>query len=445
LVKLLWVIEMINKLKQRNFISVAIIASTIVLTINSSNLNANEPNVGAEVIKYKGWSIPQYVKPDPNLATLRHYHLQDYELLNDKQLGHYRVESAGNHQDFDQKTETSNYLSQQMNQSGLLSYIMYDGDRIKYDEISPKTRLGDIYTNETQYLSNSVGKSFVSYLVGHAICEGYISGIDTVVDDWPLIEGTLYHGQTLIDLLNMNAGDAKYVDDADGMVGSGRWYNTHNIKTFAETELANSKPIPKKSRQHHYNGLATNIVLNYAIHKMDYKIQPFLNSVFQDKVKIQHPATMRYNIFARDNDGRMTSTKVPIEHGTAIYTFYLSRYDYLRVALAMLNDWQADNCVGKYLKNLVKRKIPQKRFMEKEKGYRFSAKSYAGQFHMDYLGLEGRKILSMDGYGGQHLMIDFDESRIIAISTVHTNYDYRSLVLDAMKTGIIKERKGNWN
>ena len=42
-------------------------------------------------------------------------------------------------------------------------------------------------------------------------------------------------------------------------------------------------------------------------------------------------------------------------------------------------------------------------------------------------------------------MIDFDESRIIAISTVHTNYDYRSLVLDAMKTGIIKERKDNWN
>jgi hypothetical protein len=148
---------------------------------------------------------------------------------------------------------------------------------------------------------------------------------------------------------------------------------------------------------------------------------------------------MRYNIFARDNNGRMTATKVPIEHGTAIYTFYLSRYDYLRVALAMLNDWKTDNCVGKYLKSLVERKIPQKRFMEKEKGYRFSAKSYADQFHMDYLGLEGRNILSMDGYGGQHLMIDFDKSRIIAISTVHTNYDYRSLVLDAMKTGIVKE------
>jgi hypothetical protein len=431
-----------NKSSHIFLVSLAIAA---VMLLNSTHLVAGNTNASEKVTTYRGWSIPQYVKPDPNLATLRHYFLKDYELVNDSSLGHYRVEPAGNSETLETRTEKNEYLSQQMNQSGLLSYILYDGGRIKYDEISPKNRLGDLYTNKTQYLSNSVGKSFVSYLVGHAICEGYISSIDAVVDDWPLIKGTLYHGQPLIDLLNMNAGDAKYVDDADGMVGSGRWYNTHNIKTFAETELANSKPIPKKSRKQHYNGLATNIVLNYAIHKMDYKIQPFLNRIFQDKVKIQHQATMRYNIFARDNNGRMTSTKVPIEHGTAIYTFYLSRYDYLRVALAMLNDWQADNCVGKYLKSLVERKIPQKRFMEKEKGYRFSARSYAGQFHMDYLGLEGRNILSMDGYGGQHLMIDFDASRIIAISTVHTNYDYSSLVLDAMKTGIIKEKKGNWN
>ena len=431
-----------NKSSHIFLVSLAIAA---VMLLNSTHLVAGNTNASEKVTTYRGWSIPQYVKPDPNLATLRHYFLKDYELVNDSSLGHYRVEPAGNSETLETRTEKNEYLSQQMNQSGLLSYILYDGGRVKYDEISPKNRLGDLYTNKTQYLSNSVGKSFVSYLVGHAICEGYISSIDAVVDDWPLIKGTLYHGQPLIDLLNMNAGDAKYVDDADGMVGSGRWYNTHNIKTFAETELANSKPIPKKSRKQHYNGLATNIVLNYAIHKMDYKIQPFLNRIFQDKVKIQHQATMRYNIFARDNNGRMTSTKVPIEHGTAIYTFYLSRYDYLRVALAMLNDWQADNCVGKYLKSLVERKIPQKRFMEKEKGYRFSARSYAGQFHMDYLGLEGRNILSMDGYGGQHLMIDFDASRIIAISTVHTNYDYSSLVLDAMKTGIIKEKKGNWN
>ena len=61
------------------------------------------------------------------------------------------------------------------------------------------------------YLSNSVGKSLVSYVTGHAICEGYIESVDVVLDDWSVLDGTLYEGQKLIDLLNMNAGDHKYI------------------------------------------------------------------------------------------------------------------------------------------------------------------------------------------------------------------------------------------
>ena len=33
---------------------------------------------------YKGWSIPQYVKPDPNLATIKHYFKKDYKLYWEK-------------------------------------------------------------------------------------------------------------------------------------------------------------------------------------------------------------------------------------------------------------------------------------------------------------------------------------------------------------------------
>ena len=31
-----------------------------------------------------------------------------------------------------------------------------------------------------------------------------------MIDDWPLIEGTLYHGQKITDLINMRAGDNNY-------------------------------------------------------------------------------------------------------------------------------------------------------------------------------------------------------------------------------------------
>ena len=33
----------------------------------------------------------------------------------------------------------------------------------------------------------------VGYLAGHAICAGYIDSIDSKINDWPLIENTLYH------------------------------------------------------------------------------------------------------------------------------------------------------------------------------------------------------------------------------------------------------------
>ena len=53
----------------------------------------------------------------------------------------------------------------------------------------------------------------VGYLAGHAICSGYIDSVDTKLNDWPLIQKTLYHDQKLIDLLNMSAGDQKFVTD----------------------------------------------------------------------------------------------------------------------------------------------------------------------------------------------------------------------------------------
>jgi hypothetical protein len=36
--------------------------------------------------------------------------------------------------------------------------------------------------------------------------------------------------------------------------------------------------------------------------------------------------------------------------------FKASRYDYLRIAKAILDDWQNDTCVGKYLKSIHERK-----------------------------------------------------------------------------------------
>ena len=64
---------------------------------------------------------------------------------------------------------------------------MYEDGKITIDEITPKERFGDMFSNTTMYHSMSMGKSITSYLVGHAICDGTIDGINAKLDDWPVL------------------------------------------------------------------------------------------------------------------------------------------------------------------------------------------------------------------------------------------------------------------
>jgi hypothetical protein len=54
--------------------------------------------------------------------------------------------------------------------------------------MSPNDKFGKVFTNETQFHSQSVGKSLASYILGHAICKGYVEGIDSKLNDWPILK-----------------------------------------------------------------------------------------------------------------------------------------------------------------------------------------------------------------------------------------------------------------
>ena len=81
----------------------------------------------------------------------------------------------------------------ELKESAILSYLRFEGDKIVIDEMSPKERLGEFIDNSTKFRSNSVGKSMIGLLAGHAVCGGYIDSIDSKLNDWPMIQNTLYH------------------------------------------------------------------------------------------------------------------------------------------------------------------------------------------------------------------------------------------------------------
>ena len=62
--------------------------------------------------------------------------------------------------------------------------MFYEDGKLTIDELSPNDRFGLFVNNETKLRSMSVGKTMVSYVMGHAICKGYIDSIDSTIGDW---------------------------------------------------------------------------------------------------------------------------------------------------------------------------------------------------------------------------------------------------------------------
>ena len=236
--------------------------------------------------------------------------------------------------------------------------------------------------------------------------------------------------QPLLDILNMSARDHHVVTEARGMIKSGRWFNGNfNLADLVTSDLEGT--IPNASNKFNYNGLATNIALNYVIFKTGKDWQQFLKNIFNEKVKIRNSVMF----LKHRKSGSPDYTR-------GWYYFFATKYDYLRIAIAMMDDWQADNCVGKYLKTLVKRSVRngRQRSSGTLKTPHMDIKSYryGGYFYLDFPGMRNRNILGMAGYGGQDIFIDMDQSRIVVINAATTNYNWIELGYNAIRYGRIR-------
>ena len=313
----------------------------------------------------------------------------------------------------------------------LVSYLLFEDNKIKIDEHDLPS---DIKRNKGLLPSHSMGKSLVSYVTGYAICEGYIDNINVKLDDWSTVKGTLYEGQKLINLLNMRAGDQKIIGErkfnSDNKLKDSRFnVNVYPIKHVMNTDILQNT---KKSKPvYNYNALATNTIMNYTIFKVGDDYQQLLNKVFKEDAKVKNSVffskTLRKRSFSDEEKG---------EYGR--YSFYADRYDYLRIAKSIMDHWNNDTCVGRYLKTIYEQRINKnKRSYDGDRHGQFSVsqytKKYGGQFHFDIIGLSKKKILGMDGFGGQNIIIDFEKEIIIVVNSRDRHYNWKKIVLKKLK------------
>ena len=318
--------------------------------------------------------------------------------------------------------------------TGLHSYLLFEDNKIKIDEHDLPFY---IKNNKGLMPSHSMGKSLVSYVTGYAICEGYIDNINVKLDDWSTVKGTLYEGQKLIDLLNMTAGDQKIIGErnfnSDNGIQDKSGKRSLNVNVYPIKDIMESKILQNTKKSgpvYNYNALATNTIMNYTIYKVGDEYQKLLNKVFKEDAKIKN------SVYFSKTIRRSFSDEEKGEYGR--YSFYADRYDYLRIAKSIMDHWNNDTCVGKYLKTIYEQRINKnKKSYDGDRSGQFDVamytKKYGGQFHFNIIGLSKRKILGMSGFGGQNIIIDFEKERIIVVNSRDRHYNWKKIVLKKLK------------
>lgn len=379
-----------------------------------------------KLLKHKK-NLGERFKWDSN-PSLERLHYQTFHYLeDDKGWSKHEIIASENPYKFKFNLREDKDVDLQLQKSGLLSYLFFENGEITVDKKTPIERMGRLFNDETKWTSASMGKSIVSYVVGHAICGGYIDNIDVELSDWPLLSDTLYENVSLINLLNMAAGDQKLAkNNLKKGKGRERNPNVNTIEYHMNGIFRGTKPSKNK---YNYSNLVSNILINYVWFKSNGDFQKITDKVFKEKAKIKN------NVFFLKQNFRTVNNKYPVtdESGPLRYSFRADRYDYLRIAIAMMKDWQNDTCVGKYLKEVVDKKIPKNLENKNKTGAYSYSLYYGGQFHLDFPGFAKRNILGLDGAYGQAILIDMDKSKIVAINAVHTNYKWHKIALSALK------------
>ena len=323
------------------------------------------------------------------------------------------------------ENKLSQYVQKQLDnrdKTGLVNYLLYENGKI----VINKKNYNDVIRKNINLLrSNSMGKSMISYVTGHAVCK-YGIDLNAKMNDWAVLNNTLYADNTLSQVLNMTSGDHNYIGEkkfkGDGYF-KGNKNKQINRRTVAESMLW-FKGTKKKEENspYNYSAMSTHVAINYAIHKVGKDYEKLLKEIFTDHVGVKDTVHfMKVSWSSKD-----------IAKGSQRYSFFATSEDYLRIAKTIMNDYHSDSCIGDYLRNIYDNRVDKKKKQDDTKSVFAYTKQYGGQFHMS---LKGTKnvVFAMDGYAGQQILIDMTSGRIVIVHAIDRHYNWNKIVYKVIK------------
>ena len=303
--------------------------------------------------------------------------------------------------------------------TNLLSVLYFDGSNLLID------RKSEQISETTKLPSQSMAKSFVSYLLGHAICRGKISSIEDPVQKYlKATSGTLYGNKTLRQMVNMTAGDGALFDR--GVAGaSGKTFRKIRQGGLRRGQAAALADYEKWDFLPNYDMLLI-MGATTVMHSIDKakgiketsKLEYNYSSLVADIVfNVIAKATKRYleDFVQRNLAERAGTTDEMIwlldKHASRVGSsgLYATRKDYLRLGIMIANDWKSDTCIGKYLRDVEINKVSK----GSDRG------SYGGFFHF-------YQNASMKGHGGQRIIINWNTGSVLVLNAKTDDYDFKN-------------------
>ncbi len=398
-------------------------------------LSVAPQNPKGEAISYSGSfsEIPE--QANPNEATLSMYEQRRHAFIRNliSNGNAHTIKPKGNAEHFQTEGAKKNdKIEYQLSNGYLLSYLFYEKGYLKYNSKAPADRFTSEIDDQTLFFTHSTGKSIISYIIGNAICNGYINSIDEKID-WPMMKNTLYQGQSLRNLLNMMAGDRHVVDASSTIVMGVGHHRNMGLDTIADI-LDGTK---SKTKELFYNNFLADVLANYVAYKSGDHYEELLNYVFQEKIKIQHEVHFEKHRLSLTN-GRQ-STYYGEQQTRASYSFFMTRLDLLRFGIAVMKDYQENTCVGRYLRNIQENAIRWNKYRPTQTYswlwlHNFS-RDYGGMFYFGFQGLNERNIFATEGKNGNNLMIDMDNSRVVVTNSAATGWNNKVFIIDVIDQG----------
>lgn len=328
----------------------------------------------------------------------------------------YNSQPSGNPREIKFSLENHDIAKREIARTALVSYMVWQDGALVIDLKSPKDRFGEILDQDPFIYSMSLGKSLTGYLMGHAICRGYIKSIDQKLSDWPLVENTFISEASVRDVINASMGHQAFMKNNEEFK-TGYIIKDSLKQSILGGDLYGSRPSQKR---HEYGQLPASVALNYIAFKTGHNFHKFSDDVLVNHVRLASRLEWAHG-------------GMPDEFGNVHPNFNATREDMLRIGLAILDDWNQDNCVGRYLKDVYANRIKKSSTQQKNTGWG-RAGAYAGFFHTDYRGIDDL-VMGMDGFGGISMLINFDKNRIVYAHAVARDYNERALIFDMITQG----------